>query len=75
MFCNFNVSVKKEVRVKSLASNGFQTVQDAKAFVNDIISWRDDVDICSYVEMFIGAMYHHQQRIKTDMESKAVSVK
>lgn len=43
--------------------------------MNDIIPRSDDLDICFHVEMLVGAIYHHQQRIKTDVESNAVSVK
>lgn len=75
LFFNTNGTVQKEVKVTAKTFNEFHTVQDANAFVNDIIPRSDDFDIFCYVEMFVGKIYHHEDRIKTNVESNGASVK
>lgn len=46
----------------------------AKQFVNGFVPGKDDVDITTYVALFIGAVYRHQHRLATDDERSCLSI-
>lgn len=48
------------------------SITDPTAFKNCFVPEKEDSDIVSYIVMFIGAVYHHQEWIATHNEQHVI---
>lgn len=75
ILCNVTNGVPRTVCAPLERTRRHESIKNSTLFVDSFLPAEEDVDINTYAAMFIGAVYRHQERIATDEDSQALSIK